>query len=124
MIPDAQSLVRLSQHLVRTRPTLSSPIAFPDAPRFTDLDVLAKTTPPPQSNLTEGDILALSELYADLVRVCERGEKRGVKLIIDAEYTYATALFISQYIVSNVLVSAGGIRYEFVPTSMLTFIDV
>lgn len=86
LLPDAQSLINLSSYLVHSRPTLPTPIAFPDVPRFSDLDVLSRPTPPSGSKLTPEDLVALSELYSDLTRVCERAAQRGVKIIIDAEY--------------------------------------
>lgn len=88
LLPEAQSLINLSSYLIPTRPALASPVPFPGAPRPTDLNALSQSTPPPESTLTKDDLVDLSELYHDLIRICERAEKRGVKIILDAEYRF------------------------------------
>ncbi|GLB36747.1 putative converts proline to delta-1-pyrroline-5-carboxylate [Lyophyllum shimeji] len=89
LLPDAEVLIKLSSHLLTTRPRL--PIAFPGCPHSTDLDVLDKPPVEPSQRpgaLTAEDIAALRELHVDLVRICTRAQQRGVKIIIDAEYSW------------------------------------
>ncbi|KAG6855379.1 hypothetical protein H0H87_003918 [Tephrocybe sp. NHM501043] len=38
--------------------------------------------------LTAQDITALRDFHADLVRICEHAQERGVKIIVDAEYSW------------------------------------
>lgn len=38
--------------------------------------------------LTMEDIASLRELYADLTRICTQAQNRGVKVIVDAEYSW------------------------------------
>ena len=59
-------------------------------PHAADLDVLYGRAPP-AAPLADGDLAALRELHADLVRICERARERGVKIIIDAEYRCAAS---------------------------------
>ena len=42
---------------------------------------------PETCSLTAEDLNSLKELKEDLYRICQRAKERGVKLIIDAEYT-------------------------------------
>ncbi|EIN13286.1 FAD-linked oxidoreductase [Punctularia strigosozonata HHB-11173 SS5] len=88
LLPDAQTLVNFSSYLVNSRPRTKSPIAFPGYPVPTDLDILASPSPPAKTPLTTQDIVALKELYDDMFRICSRAQERGVKVIIDAEYTW------------------------------------
>ncbi|RDB24578.1 Proline dehydrogenase 1, mitochondrial [Hypsizygus marmoreus] len=83
--PDSQALVKLSSHLIATRLALSTPVLFPGAPHATDLDILYQQVP---DALTPEEITSLRELHADLVRICTRAQQRGVKVIIDAEYSW------------------------------------
>lgn len=65
---------------------LSPPVPFPGCPHPADLDVLDASV----SNadmLSPADITSLRQLHSDLVRICTRAQERGVKIIIDAEYT-------------------------------------
>ncbi|CAL1696953.1 unnamed protein product [Somion occarium] len=87
MLPNAQSLINLSKHLVDTRPTVPSVVPFPGAPHLTDLDVLESPTIQ-GTLLTERDIIDLRNLYADLIKVCTRAQERGIRLLIDAEYSW------------------------------------
>lgn len=41
---------------------------------------------PAGSPLREQDVKDLKELHDDLVRICLHAQKRGVRLIVDAEY--------------------------------------
>ncbi|KAI8983267.1 FAD-linked oxidoreductase-like protein [Trametes punicea] len=86
MVPDAESLRRLSKHLVDTRPPTTPRIAFPGCPRPTDLDVLSARTP--TGSLTEADIAALRELREDLRTICERARARGIRITVDAEHSW------------------------------------
>ncbi|KAF9261971.1 FAD-linked oxidoreductase [Marasmius fiardii PR-910] len=88
LLPDAQSLINFSKYLIDTRSPL--PVPFPGCPRSTDLDVLHD---PQRSGgscgpLSEDDVVALRELYQDLRRICARAQQRGVKIILDAEYSW------------------------------------
>lgn len=49
-------------------------------------------TSPSNLSLSPKDISSLRELYADLERICDRAQDRGVKVIVDAEYRYVQAL--------------------------------
>ncbi|KAJ4485303.1 FAD-linked oxidoreductase [Lentinula aciculospora] len=86
LLPDAQSLIALSSHILATRPQHKPSIPFPGCPRPTDLTIL--NTEPKSNYLTSKDIASLRELYSDLRRICLRAQERGVKLIIDAEYSW------------------------------------
>lgn len=85
LIPDANALIRLSSYLLANRPSASLRIPFPGCPHKTDLDILHKSVKG-ANPLTEEDIVLLRDLHADLERICTRGQERGVKVIIDAEY--------------------------------------
>ncbi|KIK65953.1 hypothetical protein GYMLUDRAFT_38417 [Collybiopsis luxurians FD-317 M1] len=87
LVPDAQSLIALSSHILATRPQRQLSVPFPGCPRPTDLSVLDDPTPR-SKYLTEKDISSLRELYSDLRRISLRAQQRGVKLIIDAEYSW------------------------------------
>ena len=85
MVADAESLRRLSQYMVDTRPRITGPhLAFPGCPLPTDLDVLSSPSLP--GSLTRADIANLQELREDLIRICTRAQQRGIRLIFDAEY--------------------------------------
>ncbi|KII86316.1 hypothetical protein PLICRDRAFT_114749 [Plicaturopsis crispa FD-325 SS-3] len=85
LLPSAASLARLSAWIVQQR-TLELP--FPGTPSAHDLDVFYPTTGARDAPLTPADIIALRALHADLVRICETAERRGVRIIVDAEYTW------------------------------------
>ncbi|KAJ7716222.1 FAD-linked oxidoreductase-like protein [Mycena maculata] len=88
LLPDASALIRLSSHILSTRPPTSPPqVAFPGNPTFSDLDVLY-TPGAPKGNLSEADLAMLRELYADLEVICTRAQARGVRIIVDAEYSW------------------------------------
>ncbi|KAL0573845.1 hypothetical protein V5O48_008109 [Marasmius crinis-equi] len=86
LLPEAQSLINLSKYLTDTRSPL--PVPFPGCPRSTDLDVLEERDVGHRGPLTDNDISALRELYSDLRRICTRAQERGVKIILDAEYSW------------------------------------
>ncbi|PPQ68478.1 hypothetical protein CVT25_008404 [Psilocybe cyanescens] len=105
LLPDAHALIALSSHIVDSKKTLSSvhpegAVPFPGAARMEDLDVLAPSQssplPPVQVNfnpartpgMTSAQIRDVRELYADLRRICVRARERGVKVIVDAEYSW------------------------------------
>jgi proline dehydrogenase len=87
LLPNASSLINLSKHLVASRPPSSKRVAFPGAPNPTDLDVLHDSR---QGNtyLTSDEIDELRKLYNDLDRICARAQEKGVKIIMDAEYSW------------------------------------
>ncbi|EPQ61156.1 FAD-linked oxidoreductase, partial [Gloeophyllum trabeum ATCC 11539] len=87
LLPHAQSLIKFSSHLIKTRPPTPD-IPFPGIPHASDLSVLYDSTPPPSSPLTEADIVELRELHQDLVRICTRAKEMGVRIILDAEYSW------------------------------------
>ncbi|KAG2127169.1 FAD-linked oxidoreductase [Suillus bovinus] len=86
MLPNAQSLINLSAHLTNTRAPLESPVLFPGTPSPSDLSILRSSTS--TGTLTESDIHDLKGLYDDLVLICTRAEERGVRIFIDAEYSW------------------------------------
>ncbi|TFK38690.1 FAD-linked oxidoreductase-like protein [Crucibulum laeve] len=86
LIPNAHSLIKLSSHIIKTRPPSETSVPFPGCPQSTDLDVLYSPDSAPE--LDKGDIDSLLDLHADLVKICIRAQERGVKIIIDAEYSW------------------------------------
>ncbi|OCH94220.1 FAD-linked oxidoreductase [Obba rivulosa] len=86
MVPRASALIHLSKYLTSTRPELSEPVPFPGRPRSTDLDALSTRTL--GDILTESDLSELRELYEDLGKICAHAQKRGVKIIVDAEHSW------------------------------------
>ncbi|KAE9396538.1 FAD-linked oxidoreductase [Gymnopus androsaceus JB14] len=88
LLPDAQSLIALSSHIVATRPQHQPPVPFPGCPRPSDLSIILDEQEPNSKFLTDQDIASLRELYSDLRRISIRAKERGVKLIIDAEYSW------------------------------------
>ncbi|KAF5385604.1 hypothetical protein D9757_006782 [Collybiopsis confluens] len=87
LLPDAQSLIALSSHIIATRPKHHPAVPFPGCPRSSDLSILDDVAPNSRF-LSDKDIAALRELYADLRRISNRAQDKGVKLIIDAEYSW------------------------------------
>ncbi|KAG0703502.1 FAD-linked oxidoreductase-like protein [Suillus ampliporus] len=65
LLPNAQSLTNLSIYLTHTRAPLEPPVLFPGTPSPSDFS-----------------------LYNDLVRICTRAQERGVRVVIDAEYSW------------------------------------
>ncbi|KAJ3725778.1 FAD-linked oxidoreductase-like protein [Lentinula raphanica] len=86
LLPDAQALIALSSHILATRPQLEPSIPFPGCPHPTDLDIFSSQLT--SKSLHTNDVASLRELYSDLRRICLRAQERGVKLIIDAEYSW------------------------------------
>ncbi|KAL1732563.1 FAD-linked oxidoreductase-like protein, partial [Schizophyllum commune] len=97
LLPDAHALWNLSAHILEARKGYRDPpgrprladVEFPGAPHDNDLDVVLKSKgesiPAP---LTQADAAALAQLYSDLCRICTRARERGVRIIIDAEYSW------------------------------------
>lgn len=54
---------------------------------MSDLSFIETDAPPP-STLSYDDVVALKQLYSDLTRIAEQGKRRGVKIIVDAEYSW------------------------------------
>lgn len=97
-MPDPQSLINLSAYLIHTRPP-ASPVEFPGYATPHDLDILysgigEKQKAMGMGELSSEDISALRELHADLERICLRAEERGVRIIVDAEYSWYQVCFI------------------------------
>ncbi|KAK7064927.1 proline dehydrogenase [Favolaschia claudopus] len=87
LVPDASALIRLSSHILSTRPR--SPVAFPGNPTPSDLDVLYSPKPTSSpSPLTPTDIATLRDLHTSLHRICTHAAARGVRIIVDAEYSW------------------------------------
>ncbi|KAJ6474464.1 FAD-linked oxidoreductase [Mycena vitilis] len=88
LLPDANALIRLSSHIISTRPPASSPpVVFPGIPTPSDLDVLYQPKTP-HGDLSATDLAMLRELHADLEVICARAQARGVRIIVDAEYSW------------------------------------
>ncbi|TFK57728.1 FAD-linked oxidoreductase [Heliocybe sulcata] len=85
LLSNAQALISLSKHLVQTRPATPD-IPFPGLPSSDDLDVLYDKSS--TEHLSATDIAELRELHEDLVRICTRAKERGVRVIMDAEYSW------------------------------------
>lgn len=85
MVPRAESLHRFSKYLVATRPSSSPPVLFPGQPHPSDLDVLLSSNA--SGPLSQEDIKDLAQLRDDLRAICKKAQERGVKIIMDAEYT-------------------------------------
>ena len=89
LLPDAQSLINFSKYLLQVRAPTEIPVCYPGCPRSDDCDVLEMDPVklPETCSLTAEDLNSLKELKEDLYRICQSAKERGVKLIIDAEYT-------------------------------------
>ncbi|TFK67661.1 FAD-linked oxidoreductase [Pluteus cervinus] len=86
LLPDCNALINLSKHILASRRD-TRPMAFPGSPESTDLDVLTRSLEPsPFLNMKE--IRELTDLRDDLRKICRRARARGVKIIIDAEYSW------------------------------------
>lgn len=83
LIPSAEPLRTLSTYLETTRPAIAVP--YPGHARPSDLAVLDSRGRP---GMDTSDIKVLRELRDDLVRICTHAQRRGVRVIIDAEYTW------------------------------------
>ncbi|KAF8816681.1 FAD-linked oxidoreductase [Phlegmacium glaucopus] len=93
LLPDAHDLIALSSSIVESRkdprtPVQNAAIPFPGSARIEDLDVILKTPPAGYSALTPAQISGIRELYNNLRRICTRAQERGIKLIVDAEYSW------------------------------------
>ncbi|KAF8627274.1 hypothetical protein AX17_006319 [Amanita inopinata Kibby_2008] len=89
LLPDAHALINLSKHIVRTRPShRAQAVPFPGSPLSSDLAVLDASRSTESLDLTQEDIKVVRELHADLERICAHAQRRGVKVIMDAEYSW------------------------------------
>ncbi|KAJ3572324.1 hypothetical protein NP233_g3161 [Leucocoprinus birnbaumii] len=88
LVPNAQALINLSNHIVQSRVLKPDSVPFPGCARSTDLDIVLRPVASVPTPLTQEDISDLRELCEDLTRVCEHARKRGVKVIIDAEWSW------------------------------------
>ncbi|KAF8907642.1 FAD-linked oxidoreductase-like protein [Gymnopilus junonius] len=94
LLPDANALRALSARIVASRKALPSPealVPFPGSPRIEDLGIISSpltTNPNNLPPLTPEQIRDIRELYANLHRICKRASERGVKIIMDAEYSW------------------------------------
>jgi len=88
LLPSTKPLHHLSAHLLATRPALPTPVPYPGCAHGSDLDVLYTDSKPASGPLTDQDLLQLRDLHFDLRRICQRAEERGVRLVIDAEYSW------------------------------------
>ncbi|KZT68814.1 FAD-linked oxidoreductase [Daedalea quercina L-15889] len=87
MVPRAETLHHFSQYLITTRPSSSPAILFPGQPHPSDLEVLSSREVP-KAPLTQEDITDLAQLRDDLRAICKKAQERGVRIIMDAEYTW------------------------------------
>ncbi|KAF9556320.1 FAD-linked oxidoreductase [Agrocybe pediades] len=87
LVPDAGALIALSSYIIESRKSLKglpeTTIPFPGSARTQDLDVLSKP-----SLLSPFHVHCIQELYSDLHRICTRAREMGVKVIVDAEYSW------------------------------------
>jgi len=86
MVPSPDVLTRFSTYLLRNKPAEAQNV-YPGCTHDTDLAVL-DTKSSPEGQLGLSDICVLSELRDDLIRLCTHAEQRGVRLMVDAEYTW------------------------------------
>ncbi|KAF9529861.1 FAD-linked oxidoreductase-like protein [Crepidotus variabilis] len=95
LLPDANALIALSSWIVNSRKSLprsapESAVPFPGAARMEDLKLILhpSTSKLSKDPLSPEHLRQLKELYNDLVRICTRAKDRGIKVIIDAEYSW------------------------------------
>ncbi|TFY60054.1 hypothetical protein EVJ58_g5387 [Rhodofomes roseus] len=87
MVPRPETLHNFSKYLVATRPTSSPAILFPGQPHPSDLDVLTLSGAPKDA-LSQEDVADLAQLRDDLRAICTKAKERGVKIVMDAEYSW------------------------------------
>ncbi|KAJ6581555.1 FAD-linked oxidoreductase-like protein [Mycena capillaripes] len=88
LLPDASALIRLSSQIISTGlPAFAPEVVVPGNPTSFDLDVLY-TPKAPRGDLSDADLAMLRELHKDLQLICARAQARGVRIIIDAEYSW------------------------------------
>ncbi|KAF7315195.1 Proline dehydrogenase [Mycena indigotica] len=88
LLPDASALIRLSSHIIATRsPTPSPLVVFPGNPTASDLDLLYSPKSP-KGQLSDNDLEMLRELHQNLEAICARAAAKGVRIILDAEYSW------------------------------------
>ncbi|PPQ63541.1 hypothetical protein CVT24_004771 [Panaeolus cyanescens] len=92
LLPNADALIAWSSHIVASRKELESSVIdnkvpFPGCARTEDMDSVLDPLSH-RSKLTPAQTRDLRELYNDLTRICQRAEEKGVKIIIDAEYSW------------------------------------
>ncbi|KAF5328486.1 hypothetical protein D9611_014534 [Ephemerocybe angulata] len=65
-------------------------IPFPGTPLPSDLEILkgSKHTTNDKMAMTTQDIDDIYDLYNDLVKICTRAQERGIKVLLDAEYSW------------------------------------
>ena len=85
MVPRAESLHRFSKYLVATRPSSSPPVPFPGQPHPSDLNALSSHDA--SNALSREDMKDLLQLHDDLRAIFKKAKERGVRIIMDAEYT-------------------------------------
>ncbi|KIM39089.1 hypothetical protein M413DRAFT_447440 [Hebeloma cylindrosporum] len=101
LLPDSHALLAWSSHITSSRKSLppssiEATVPFPGTATIEDMDVILRVpTPDPCSSLstsypplTPTQILHLRELYTDLVRICTHAKEKGVKIVVDAEYSW------------------------------------
>ncbi|KIL62170.1 hypothetical protein M378DRAFT_187387 [Amanita muscaria Koide BX008] len=83
----AHALLNYSKHLVHMRQSGNSQsVPFPGCPTSSDLEILHTKQQSPF--LSQEDINSIKDLHTELERVCTHAQQRGVKVIIDAEYSW------------------------------------
>ena len=95
LLPDASALLALSSFIVESskKDLVRASIPFPGTPKIEDLDVILKTPSIGIGHFTSAQVSELVELYDDLVTICTHAQKRGIKIIVDAEYRYVYTMF-------------------------------
>jgi proline dehydrogenase len=96
LLPDASALLALSSSIVESskKVPIRAATPFPGSPMIEDLDVILKTPSIEIGHLTPAQVSEVRELYDDLVMICTHARKRGVKIIVDAEYRYVVFLLL------------------------------
>ncbi|KAF9042154.1 FAD-linked oxidoreductase-like protein [Panaeolus papilionaceus] len=92
LLPNADTLIAWSSQIVASRRepgtlSIDNKVPFPGSARTEDMESVLDPLSHP-SKLTPEQTQDLRELYADLTRICQRAQEKGVKVIIDAEYSW------------------------------------
>ncbi|KJA21919.1 hypothetical protein HYPSUDRAFT_202614 [Hypholoma sublateritium FD-334 SS-4] len=97
LVPDAHALIALSSRITESRKSLPKSskhavVPFPGSARIDDLDSILHPSNANNSDdripLTTADIHQIQRLYADLSKICAHAREKGVKIIVDAEYSW------------------------------------
>ncbi|CUA71364.1 hypothetical protein RSOLAG22IIIB_04579 [Rhizoctonia solani] len=86
LLPSPDSLKRLSTFLLASRS--KSNVPYPGTPDSTDVAFFKQGPARTSTELSEGDVAALHELYQSLRQICAQAKKRGVRITVDAEHSW------------------------------------